>query len=229
VGLSATGGNRVANWNVPNVATKNAFLRNIQGTDTAIAGPFIILNAPNNLNLDWACPDSIKISFSPVTGATDYTAYILGTTYMDSVYSGTATSMIIPYQPVNGTWLSVSGGINNVQGRRAYAVQLPSGTNACPLPRDGGISALLSPQFITSCQNPVQQVSITVTNPSTQVLDTLPVAMTFGTTDGARYILWKSSFLRRYFLHLRDTHCAGAARIRRPSRFGLSSAETKTA
>ena len=182
VGLSATGGNRVANWNVPNVATKNAFLRNIQGTDTAIAGPFIILNAPNNLNLDWACPDSIKISFSPVTGATDYTAYILGTTYMDSVYSGTATSMIIPYQPVNGTWLSVSGGINNVQGRRAYAVQLPSGTNACPLPRDGGISALLSPQFITSCQNPVQQVSITVTNPSTQVLDTLPVAMTFGTT-----------------------------------------------
>ncbi|MDB2572748.1 S8 family serine peptidase [Schleiferiaceae bacterium] len=182
VGLSATGGNRVANWNVPNVATKNAFLRNIQGTDTAIAGPFIILNAPNNLNLDWACPDSIKISFSPVTGATDYTAYILGTTYMDSVYSGTATSMIIPYQPVNGTWLSVSGGINNVQGRRAYAVQLPSGTNACPLPRDGGISALLSPQFITSCQNPVQQVSITVTNPSTQVLDTLPVAMTYGTT-----------------------------------------------
>jgi len=182
VGLSATGGNRVANWNVPNVATKNAFLRNIQGTDTAIAGPFIILNAPNNLNLDWACPDSIKISFSPVTGATDYTAYILGTTYMDSVYSGTATSMIIPYQPVNGTWLSVSGGINNVQGRRAYAVQLPSGTNACPLPRDGGISALLSPQFITSCQNPVQQVSITVTNPSAQVLDTLPVAMTFGTT-----------------------------------------------
>ena len=182
VGLSATGGNRVANWNVPNVATKNAFLRNIQGTDTAIAGPFIILNAPNNLNLDWACPDSIKISFSPVTGATDYTAYILGTTYMDSVYSGTVTSMIIPYQPVNGTWLSVSGGINNVQGRRAYAVQLPSGTNACPLPRDGGISALLSPQFITSCQNPVQQVSITVTNPSTQVLDTLPVAMTFGTT-----------------------------------------------
>ncbi|MDG1526826.1 MAG: S8 family serine peptidase [Schleiferiaceae bacterium] len=182
VGLSATGGNRVANWNVPNVATKNAFLRNIQGTDTAIAGPFIILNAPNNLNLDWACPDSIKISFSPVTGATDYTAYILGTTYMDSVYSGTVTSMIIPYQPVNGTWLSVSGGINNVQGRRAYAVQLPSGTNACPLPRDGGISALLSPQFITSCQNPVQQVSITVTNPSAQVLDTLPVAMTFGTT-----------------------------------------------
>ena len=182
VGLSATGGNRVANWNVPNVATKNAFLRNIQGTDTAIAGPFIILNAPNNLNLDWACPDSIKISFSPVTGATDYTAYILGTTYMDSVYSGTATSMIIPYQPVNGTWLSVSGGINNVHGRRAYAVQLPSGTNACPLPRDGGISALLSPQFITSCQNPVQQVSITVTNPSTQVLDTLPVAMTFGAT-----------------------------------------------
>ena len=182
INLNAVSGNRVANWTAPFVATNDAFMRVINGSDTSTAGPFIILGQPNNITIDWACPDSIKITSGTVSGANGYTAYILGTKYMDSVMTSSSNSMVIPYQPTAATWISASADLDGVHGKRAYAIELPAGTNACPLPRDAAISAILNPTLVTSCHSTSVPVTIEILNPSTSTLDTVAVAYDFGGT-----------------------------------------------
>ncbi len=181
--LSPIGGRPLANWSVPNLPTSEAFLRVYTSNDTSTAGPFAILRQPTGLVVDWACPDSVKITVNPVSSATGYTAYILGQSHMDSVFTNVSNSMIIPYQPVSNTWISAAADIDGVHGKRAYAIELSAGTNGCPLPRDAGIQELISPQLVSSCQNLDLNVTVRLENPSTQVLDTIPVAYEFnGTT-----------------------------------------------
>ena len=172
----------LANWSVPNLPTDQAYLRVYTGNDTSTAGPFTILGQPNSLVVDWACPDSIKITINPVSSASAYTAYILGQSHMDSVYTASTNTMVIPYQPISNTWISASADINGAHGKRAYAIQLNAGTNGCPLPRDAGIDELISPQLVSSCQNPSLNVTVRIKNPSTQVLDTIPLAFEFNGT-----------------------------------------------
>ena len=183
LGLNAISGNRVANWSVPYVASNDAFLRVINGSDTSIAGPFLILGQPNSVQLDWACPDSVKITVGTVSGANSYTAYILGAKYMDSVMTSQTNSIVIPYQPTAATWISGSADLDGTHGKRAYAIELPAGTNSCPLPRDAAIGAVLNPTLVTSCHSTSVPVSILINNPSTSTLDTVAVGYNFnGTT-----------------------------------------------
>ena len=172
----------IANWSVPNVATDAAYLRVYTSTDTSVAGPFSILGQPSGLTVDWACPDSVKITANSVTSATGYTAYILGQSHMDSVFSSSSNSMVIPYQPTNATWISVSADFNGVHGKRAYAIELPAGTNACPLPRDAAMASIEGPSFVSSCQGQQLNVSVKINNPSTQILDTIAMAYSFDNT-----------------------------------------------
>lgn len=177
--LNPITGQGMANWTVPNTATDNAYLRVIKGADTSVAGPMTIIQQPTGLTVNWVCPDSLKITINPVTSATDYTAYILGTQYMDSVYTASSNVMVIPYVVSSNTRISASANYNGAEGKRAYAVSLPSGTQNCPLPRDLEIQAIMNPQFVSSCQSTTIDVAVQVRNPSTSTLDTLPVAYEF--------------------------------------------------
>ena len=174
--LSPITGQGMANWTIPNIATDAAYLRLIKGNDTSVAGPMTIIPQPTGLVVDWVCPDSLKITINPVTTATDYTAYILGNKFMDSVFTDVNNSMIIPYVVTSDTWISASANVNGSQGKRAYAISLPSGTQNCPLPRDLQLKEVMNPQFVSSCQSNLIEVSVQVRNPSTSALDTLPVA-----------------------------------------------------
>ena len=165
----------MANWTVPNNPTDAAYLRLIKNNDTSTVGPMTIMPQPSGLVVDWVCPDSLKITINPVTSATDYTAYILGNKYMDSVLL-VNNSMIIPYVVTSDTWISASANFNGSEGKRAYAVNLPSGTLNCPLPRDLQLKEVLNPQFVSSCQSTSIDVAVQIRNPSTSSLDTLPVA-----------------------------------------------------
>ena len=142
----------MANWNVPNVATDAAYLRVIKNNDTSSIGPMTIMPQVNGLAIDWVCPDSLKVTIDPVTTATDYTAYILGAKYMDSVFTAASNSMIIPYVVTSDTWISASANFNGSEGKRAYAVNLPSGILNCPLRRDLQLEEVINPQFVSSCQ-----------------------------------------------------------------------------
>jgi PKD repeat protein len=179
VSLNPISGQNVATWNVPSTPTDHGFLRLISGTDTAVSGPFTLLAQPTGLSIDWACPDSIKITVAPVSGATAYTAYILGTKYMDSVMTSTSNAFVIPYAPNNSTWISASGNINGAHGKRAYAIELPAGTYACPLPRDAALTTIINPSLITSCHNGAIEVQVEVLNPSTQIMDTIAMAFQY--------------------------------------------------
>lgn len=166
----------IANWSVPNIASSAAFLRVYTSSDTSTAGPFSVLGQPSGLTLDWVCPDSVKITANSVNSATGYTAYILGQSHMDSVFSSSSNSMVIPYQPNTDTWISVSADINHIHGKRAYAIELPAGTNGCPLPRDAAITSIEGPLFVSSCQGQQLNVTANISNPSTQILDTIALA-----------------------------------------------------
>ncbi|NDH77512.1 MAG: PKD domain-containing protein [Flavobacteriia bacterium] len=181
--LNSISGNSLGNWSTPSAATNKAFLRCIYGSDTSIVGPFSIIGQPSSVQLDWACPDSVKITVGTVTGADSYTAYILGPKYMDSVMTSPTNSIVISYKPTATTWVSGSADLDGVHGKRAYAIELPAGTNSCPLQRDAAIGAVLNPTFVTSCHSTSMPVSIQINNPSTSTLDTVAVAYTFnGTT-----------------------------------------------
>jgi len=181
--LNTISGNSLGNWSTPSTGTNKAFLRCIYGSDTSIVGPFSIIGQPSSVQLDWACPDSVKITVGTVTGADSYTAYILGAKYMDSVMTSPTNSIVISYKPTAATWVSGSADLDGVHGKRAYAIELPAGTNSCPLQRDAAIGAVLNPTFVTSCHSISVPVSIQINNPSTSTLDTVAVAYTFnGTT-----------------------------------------------
>lgn len=183
VGLTSILNQGMANWPVPNTPTDGAYLRVISGGgDTSTAGPMTIMEQPTGLTVDWVCPDSVKITINPVSSANTYTAYILGTMYMDSVYTDSSNSMVIPYVPSTDTWISASANINGGHGKRAYAIELPAGTSSCPLPRDARLSEIVNPQFVSSCQNSMITVAVEIYNPSTSILDTVPVAYEFNNT-----------------------------------------------
>ena len=120
--LNPNNGNQVADWTIPQVSTANAFLRVIKGSDTSIVGPFVILNQPNTITLDWVCPDSLKVTASPVSGASSYSVFMLGNKYMDSVTTTSSNSIVISHQASSSSWLSVSGNINNQHGKRSYPI-----------------------------------------------------------------------------------------------------------
>ena len=95
---------------------------------------------------------------------------------MDSVTTTSSNSIVISHQASSSSWLSVSGNINNQHGKRAYAIEIPSGLNSCPLPRDASVTAILGPNLVTSCHSTSVPVSIQINNPSTSSLDTVAVA-----------------------------------------------------
>lgn len=169
-------GRNLASFTVPNSATAGAYIRVQNGTTTHTSGPFTILGTPTNLSLDWVCPDSLKLDFNPVTSATSYTAHLLGSRYMDSVaHTSVAGSIIVPLSGSSGTWASVSARLGSSNGERAYAIEVPSGLNNCPLARDAGIT-LQSPQAVISCFQSQLFVSVVLSNPGTSVIDSVPIA-----------------------------------------------------
>lgn len=179
--ITAASGRNVASYTFPSTPTAGAYMRVQNGTSTHTVGPFTILAAPTNLSLGWVCPDSIKLNFSPVSGASSYTAHVLGTYYMDSIYTDTvSTSITFPYINTSGTWVSVRANMGSASGPRAYAIEVPTGLSNCPLARDASLQ-LIAPTSMSSCFSPQLDITVELNNPSTGFLDTIPVAYKWGT------------------------------------------------
>lgn len=54
-----------------------------------------IIGLPTGIVVDWACPDSVQLSFNAVTGAAGYTGYVLGSKYMEIAGSSTTNTMVL--------------------------------------------------------------------------------------------------------------------------------------
>ena len=173
ISTSVSGSQRYYDWTPPSVVTGQALIKVTRGTLTDQSdAPFSIIGVPSGLTVDWVCIDSMKISYSAVTGATGYTVTKLGTTYMDSVGFSTTTSCILKgINTTNIGWYSVQAiAPNNCIGRRAVAQQHSALPFNCVIPDDLGVVQSLTPtnNTIIDCQGSplTEQVSIQLKNNS---------------------------------------------------------------
>ena len=131
---SIAANSRHFSWTVPNSITNKAKVRisrngNIDESDEF----FTIVGIPQNLIVNWICPDSIYISWDSVNGATNYEVNMLGNVYMDSMTtSNTNTALIInPNSSITDSWFSICANVNGSKGRRARAINSQSINNSC--------------------------------------------------------------------------------------------------
>tara|TARA_B100000809_G_scaffold247024_1_gene275606 strand:- start:11921 stop:14608 length:2688 start_codon:yes stop_codon:yes gene_type:complete len=127
---------RFYNWSVPSTVSGEVLVRVTRGALSSTSNAvFSIINTPINLNIDWACVDSIQLSWNAVSGATGYEVSQLGVKYMDSV--GVTSTNSIVLHGIDSTqidWFSVrSLGPNNARGERAFAIEKIPGTFSCPV------------------------------------------------------------------------------------------------
>lgn len=136
---------RYYNWTVPDSLTSEARIRVVRDTQIDMSDTtFQILETPQNLNVDWVCPDSIQLSWSPVDSADWYEISQIGQKYMDSIAVTTDTFLVIQnIDPWVDTWFSARGVFaDGKKGKRAYAVRKPTTVTDCPLPFDAQLLAI---------------------------------------------------------------------------------------
>ena len=111
---------RQYDWTVPAIASDQALVRVSNGSTYDISNAFFtILEQPQNLSVDFACPDTLQLSWNPSNAATAYKVYRLGAKYMDEIATTTATSIKLPIPAVGEEWFSVApvGPTGNKIGR----------------------------------------------------------------------------------------------------------------
>jgi hypothetical protein len=124
---------RQSNWSVPNTLTGEAKVRVTRGAQSDESdAPFSIIRVPANLDVGWACPDSLNLVWDAVSGATSYEVYMLGTMYMDSIGTTTATNFTVQSSATDENWYSVRAfGPNNARSERAIAIRKLPGQFGC--------------------------------------------------------------------------------------------------
>lgn len=163
-GISAS--QRYFDWNVPSIVTGQALVRVTRGASTSQSHTtFSIIGVPTGLAVDFACPDSVRLIWNAVSGATAYEVSMLGAMYMDSIGTSTTNSHIISgLNPTDTYWFSVKALGTGIEGRRAIAIKKDPGTFSCPIAVDGGVVSFVSPSggVLLDCHNN-SAVPITVT------------------------------------------------------------------
>ncbi|MDQ3192302.1 MAG: S8 family serine peptidase [Bacteroidota bacterium] len=157
ISSSINSGTRYYTWAPPSLVSGQALIKVSRGLSIAMSDyPFSLIGVPQNLMVDWACPDSIQLSWNAVTGATSYEASILGNKFMDSTGT-TNTNSIILYiaDPLIDQWYSVKAkGATNAIGRRAIAIKKNSGIWDCPIPYDVQLTSIENPSGkLQNCQD----------------------------------------------------------------------------
>lgn len=156
-------------WVVPNSvsgAVKFRISRNgySDESDTTLA----IINVPGGITVNWACADSMNISWNSVTGAAGYEVYALGAKYMDAVGTSTTTNLTFSgVNPYNDNWLSVAAiTADGNKGRRAYAVNKSPGLVNCTYAIDAEVLSIASPgSTLLGCHdNTAVPVAVTIQN-----------------------------------------------------------------
>ena len=112
-------------WTVPNNVTNLAKIRISRNSSIDESNDFFtIVGVPQNLSVNWICPDSAYVSWNSVAGALDYEVSMLGNIYMDSVTTTTSTTALVinPNPSITDSWFSVCAKVNGKRGRRAVAV-----------------------------------------------------------------------------------------------------------
>lgn len=171
-------------WTVPSQVSSQALLRVSRGSLQSVSpGTFSIIGRPANISFPERCPDSLVVSWDPVSSASGYVVYKMGNMYMDSIAFTTGTSVQLAQQsPVTEDWYSVAAVIGSKTGKRAVAVERPQGVANCTLDYDLQVSKLLSPVTggINSCfATGKQPVKVELKNSGINNIQIFGVSFTF--------------------------------------------------
>ncbi len=170
------------NWIVPAGVSGQCKVRVTRGIiSSSSASTFSIMAVPLNLAVTRVCPDTITISWSAVSGASSYEVYMLGTKYMDSVGSTTATQYHFTGLDITTEhWFSVKTvqSSSNAISRRAFAVRQAPGLSNCILQQDAQSISSSSPGNMTLLDcTPMTNFPVTLTfkNNGTMPMTNTPV------------------------------------------------------
>lgn len=183
-------------WSVPGTFTPSGqvLLRVSRGSDSDVSDTTLcIVGIPTNLQVGWACPDSIQLNWNNVNGATGYTIYKLGNKYMDVAGTSSTNSIVLYNNNVNDDqWFSVSAQVNGASGRRANAIHKLPGLVNCVLNVDAALTTLVSPfqSIYRDCRdNSAVPVTITINNTGITPLTNIPVSYLFANTTPVNEII----------------------------------------
>ena len=177
-----TATSRQVNWSPPSsLVTGKALIRVTRGTDSDISDhTFGVVGVPTNLRILSACPDSMKLAWNTVNGATSYQVFILGDKYMDSVGVTATNEITIGYNLSDTLWYSVCAVFpNGNKGRRALAKQKVPGLTNCILPNDAHMFRSISPLpgLVYNCNNFANYtVRIMLRNSGNNTIFNIPVS-----------------------------------------------------
>jgi hypothetical protein len=126
-------------WSVPFLNEGDVRVRLVHDSVTVASQDLSIMSVPENIQIAFACPDSIGIMWDPIASALSYDVYKLGAEYMDSIGTSTSTMFVDytsnPYSDV--LWYSVSSdGPSAAKSKRAIAVKKTPGLQNCFLGND---------------------------------------------------------------------------------------------
>lgn len=145
-------------WNVPNSVSDDVLVRISKGSISDVSdAPFVIAPVPNGLQLVYACPDSMKFSWSNASGISAYEIDFLGNKDMDSVASSTVNEVTVyGINPYVENWVAIRSLLpNGAKGRRSIALNIPQGLVNCQITEDLSLTDILSPSSgnFGSCTN----------------------------------------------------------------------------
>ncbi len=160
------GGNiRQYEWTVPSVLSDQVVVRISRGATSDQSDGFItILPQPQNLVVDFACADTMQLSWTAAQGISSYQVYRLGLKYMDPIAAVTGTSVQLPIPGNSEEWFSVASvGPSGGMGRRLVAIQKQAGLVNCSYASDIAVLQMINPQagLLYPCQS-LSSVPVTV-------------------------------------------------------------------
>ncbi|HIG32348.1 MAG TPA: PKD domain-containing protein [Flavobacteriales bacterium] len=153
-------------WTVPNTITNEAKVRvSRNGFMDESDADFTIVGVPQNVTVNWICPDSIYVLWNTVNGATEYEVSMLGNVYMDSMTTtNNLTALIVnPNPSITDSWFSACAKVNGKKGRRAVAINAQPINNGCIAPPVADFTTNGS----SSCSGNVSFIDASLNQPNT--------------------------------------------------------------
>lgn len=151
-------------WTVPSKLTGEARVRVTRsGKSSTSDANFSIINVPGSLKVDWRCTSIFQLSWSAVSGATEYEVYLLGAKYMESQGKTSGTNFVVNAPNTSIQWTSVRALASNGQviGRRALAISVATTVVGCLVPVE---EVSETPYSFSVYPNPVSESTVVSIN-----------------------------------------------------------------
>ena len=172
---------KIYTWWVPNVSTKNAFIRVTKegGAQSVMSNAFTILPIPVVSLAPIQCEGYIAINWTSVAGATDYEVMLLQEDEMRTIATTTANTFTFSGLSKDSVyWVTVRPRIDGKPGRRAVAISRQPNSGSCAgniSDNDLKLNAIISPQsgrrFTSNQLSAASTITVQVKN-----LDDAPVS-----------------------------------------------------